>query len=84
MRITGPRARALKALQMAGDQNRALTSAEVARLSGHGTAASMSDVLRALYRSGAVSKKGRPSEYEITGKGLIAIGSFPSKKEKPA
>lgn len=82
MRLTAARMKALTALKMERqEKNTGLTAAQIAAMTGSKTAAVRAVLLR-LRRERAVYAEGRPHNYRITTRGLVGMGSFPSKLEK--
>lgn len=82
---TKPRMRAAIVLKMCRSQSAPWVSAsDIASKSGWGSHESMTACLRKMRAYGLVEvKEKRPLKYRITDRGLIWMGSYPTKEERP-
>lgn len=81
MKLSEARFKAMTALRLGIDRGTPdLTAEDVARIAGHGSAVSMTDVLRRLSKLRCIqtNRAVRPFRYRITPTGLLRMGSFPA------
>jgi len=84
LKRTGPRIKIMCALKYQRVMDhRPVTRFRIAKICRTEPVADHTRVLRDLYRCGLVElQKGRPNRYKITDRGLLWLGSYPSKTDQ--